>query len=444
MCRPGSHRTDKSAYGNQFQVTPQKGTRIRGKTHIIVFRLTDQMAWSGGFFLFNMAAAFTFAVSSYAAVTVAASIGVIGAACVRAYALDGLLVAGAKAHVGLNESFSGRIVWVSSVVGGAVAGALSLLWIWLSTHEAPSWSLIVLSMTVVLADAPHYLLIMKRAYSRALRAGMLYLLGGAIAILFAKQFGPMAVMLTWVMSTLACTLAGWLSTGKSATLRLEFAYRHISRRMGAEALYSALGSQLGIFLIYLTSDASVTTGIRLAYLLVFAPAFMLIQGLTPIYLVRMSDLYRRASNKGTRLASYWIIGSCILLGVAGACGFFAASLPLFDKTNLSATIPYLIPVGLSIMGGISFDAALLGWRFRVSPKFPHRARLATVGVDLATQVTGVLVAGPQGLVVALICTALLKATLAMFMILKLRHKPVHSSSPVDSATREESGVVKGI
>jgi hypothetical protein len=96
------------------------------------------MAWSGGFFLFNMAAAFTFSVSNYAAVTVACAFGLIAVACVRAYALDGLLVAGATARVSLHDSFSRRVVWVSSVVGGTIASAFSVLWIWLSTGEAPN------------------------------------------------------------------------------------------------------------------------------------------------------------------------------------------------------------------------------------------------------------------------------------------------------------------
>jgi hypothetical protein len=147
---------------------------------------------------------------------------------------------------------------------------------------------------------------MKRAYSRALRTGNLYLLGGLFAIFFGKYLGSMAVMMMWVASTSICTLTGWLLRGNSATRGLEFPYRHVSRRMGAEALYSALGGQLGIFLIYLTSDPSATTGIRLAYSLVFAPAFMIIQGLTPLYLLRMSDLYRQASNEGIRLTVYWI------------------------------------------------------------------------------------------------------------------------------------------
>lgn len=424
-------------------MTSQRRLRLRNNTPAILFRLTDQMAWSGGFFLFNMAAAFAFTVSSYAAVTIASAIGLIAAACVRAYALDGLLVAGAKAHVSLNESFSRRVVWVASVVGAALAGALSLLWIWLSTHATPSLSLMVLSMTIVVADAPHYLLIMKRAYSRALRTGSLYFLGGIIAVLLSKHVNSIAVILMWITSTLVCALTGWMLIGESATTALGFAYRHVSRRIGAEALYSALGAQVGVFLVYLTSDPSVTTGIRLAYLLVFAPAFMLIQGLTPIYLVRMSDLYRRASNKGIRLAVYWISGSCLLLAVAGALGLVAAGLPMFDKTNLTASVPYLVPVGLSIMGSVCFDAALLGWRFRISPKFPHRARLATVTIDVAAQVTGVLLAGPQGLVVALICTAVAKVALAIYMILKLRNRSLPSTSPLNSPTPEESRVAKG-
>jgi hypothetical protein len=434
--RPDSTHQIGILVAHQGRVLARKNTRA------VVYRLTDQMAWSAGFFLFNMAVAFTSSVSSYAAVTVACAFGLIAAACVRAYALDGLLVAGATARVNLHDSFSRRVVWISSVVCGAIASAFSVLWIWLSTGETPNWSLIVLPMAIVAADAPHYLLTMKRAYNRALRTGSLYLLGGLFAIFFGKYLGLMAVMMMWVASTSICTLTGWLLAGNSVTRRLEFPYRHVSRRMGAEALYSALGGQLGIFLIYLTSDPSATAGIRLAYSLVFAPAFMIIQGLTPLYLLRMSDLYRQASIKGIQLTVYWISASCLLLAFAGICGFVAVVLP-FSPTTLTSSVPYLVPVGLSIMGSICFDAALLGWRFRVNPKFPHRARLGTVAIDLAAQATGILVAGPQGLVVALISMAALKAIFGTFLILKLRSRPPDSASPVHSPTREESGVANG-
>ena len=417
------------AAGTMVLMRSVRRSRAMQRMRPISFRLTDQFTWSGGYFLFNMSAAFAFPMSVYAAVTVSSTMGLIAAMCVRSYALDGRLVAGTRAGVALNEMFSAKVAWVSSVVGGSSAGILTSLWIWLSTNETPSWTLPVLSITIVLADAPHYLLTMKRAYNRALIVGSLYLLGGMLAIVMGRYFASAAVMLIWMTSTLVCTFVGWMLVGQSTRQKLVFPYRHISRRMGAESLYSALGGQLGIFLIYLTSDPSATTGIRLAYSLVFAPAFMLIQGLTPLYLMRMSDLYRRPSEEGVRLSIYWISGACSLLAIAGASGFAAAHFELFGNTKLEASVPYLVPVGLSIMGAIVFDAALLNWRFRVSPTFPHRARLGTVGVDLAVQVTGVLVAGPLGLVVALISTAALKVAFASFIILKLRNR---TASPLSS------------
>jgi len=397
--------------------------RVRENLRPISIRLTDQAAWSGGFFLFNMAAAFTFSVSMYAAVTVASSIGLIVAACVRAYALDGPLVAGAKIRVSLDDSFSGKVVLTSSVAGGIVAGVVSALWISLSRGQTPYWALVVLSMAIVVADTPHYFLTMRRAYSRALRTGSLYLAGGLLTVVFARHLDSMVVVLLWIMSTLVCTLSGWLLAAQPTKRDLMFSYRHVSRRMTAEALYSALGSQLGILLIYLTNDPSVTAGVRLAYSLVFAPVFMLIQGLTPLYLVKMSNLYRQASSQGIRLSIYWVSSAWILIFMAGIGGFAAARFPLFHNASFRASIPYLIPVGLSMMGSIGFDSALLGWRFTVSPRLPHRVRLSTVAVELAAQVVGVLVAGPPGLVFALIFTALFKTAIATIIVLRTRDRP---------------------
>ncbi|MBF4605191.1 hypothetical protein [Curtobacterium sp. VKM Ac-2884] len=386
--------------------------RIRAlPQHPVVLRLIDQGSWSAAFFLFTITASASLGTRSFAALTVVTAIGVIAAACARSFAMDGRIVAGSRAGLPVDQVMSGRAVALTSVTFALIAAAASAIWI-ASGSTPASLAPTVLAGLIVLADGPHYLLTLQRRFRAAIVGALPYAAFAIVAVVLLLLGTDVPVLVLWMTAlTVACG-ASWL-----AVLR---AHPHSSpipgllgtaSRISAEALYSALGSQLGILIIYLVAVPSATTGIRLAYSVVFAPVFSLIQALTPLLLVHMSDLGQNAGTARSRAATRWVAAGLAGVVVSGLIGWAVAASGVAGA-NYSHTATFLVPVGAALAGNLVLDTALLVVRFGARPSVPHRIRLIVVSIDLATQLALTLTLGLDGLVIALVGMAVLKAIAA--------------------------------
>lgn len=383
----------------------------------VAIRLLDQGLWSAASFAFYLVTAMFLSVSEYASVTVCSSIGVIVAAAVRAYAVDGRVIAGARNGHSSGESLERKSLLMSGLAGALGASLLSFIWL-LAANSVIHWWLPVLAGAIVLADGPHYAYTMYGLFRRAAYVASVYAVLAGILFVLSYREVPLPLVLTWVIALGAVWIIGL--AGPIPWKSSPFATLGVSLRLSGEALYSALGSQLGILVIFITSPPDDTAGIRLAYSLVFAPIFMLIQGLQPLLLSRMAQLHTLGGASQLRLLWIWISfsgGGVVVSGIAGA----ALALSMWQGTNFGTVLPFLLPVGAAMLGSLLLDSVMLPMRFTVAPKVPHRIRLAMVSGEACVQITLALVWGTQGLVVALMIGFLAKVVLACVLALRIGH-----------------------
>jgi hypothetical protein len=384
----------------------------------IFYRLLDQGLWSGAFFAFNLVAASVLTARDFAALTVSTSIGVIVAACLRAYAVDGRVIAGARIGFSSSESLSRRSVFFSGMIGASLAG--SSAFIWLAAGGSPGvWWLPMLAGAVVLADCPHYAATMYGLFRRAALTALVYLVLAAVvlALNYLKISAPVGLL--WLVALAGVWAAGLLACRPIPWRGQEFSATGVTFRLSGEALYSALGGQLGVLIIFLTSPPDDTAGIRLAYSLVFAPVFMLIQGLSPLFLSKMAHLNLGGGAGQMKLLAVWSSVSAAGILASGGVGAIL-SRTVWLETNFAHVMPFLLPVGAAMLGSLLLDSALLLIRFRASPKIPHRVRLVVLTAEASTQMVLALTLGTTGLVTALMIGFLVKAAVASTIAVRFR------------------------
>lgn len=402
---------------------------VRGPAATIGLRLVDQALWSASFFAFNIVSASHLSTSDYASLTIATALGVIGAACARAYALDAPAVAGARLGLTVRDAAVRRrtLAAVSSVVA-AVAAGVTFLWLSLASDDAISW-LPLLAAVIVLADGPHYALTLVGAFVRALVPALVYVVVAAVTAGAAWGGLRLDVVAIWTAALLTTGLVGTaLRQHVGAARAIPYG---VSGRMAAESLYGALSSQAGILVLFFVSSPDDTAGVRLAYAVVFAPVFSVIQGMTPLLLRRMSALVAQDARhrERTTLALWLSVGTMGIIA-SGAVGAVIVSSGLTDET-FGTVLPFLVPVGASMLGTFVLDACLLQIRFRTHPRVPHRARLIVVTIDIVLQLGLTITLGAAGLIIALIVGAVVKTAGSAALVL-VHSKTAPSPEPVEA------------
>jgi hypothetical protein len=390
----------------------------RGRPTVLAQRLADQGMWSLAFFFFNLHAAATLTTGDFAALTVATSTGVIVAACVRAFAVDGRVIAGAKRGLSAGDSSSLSSIALASGTGAAVAMLAASGWILLGSRGSVGLIPIVAGL-IVLADTPHYGLTMQGRYTRALAPAVVYLLAAGTVALVALSARDASVLMVWSLGLAAAALVAWIASRGAPWRGATDLMTGIQVRLTAESFYAALGSQLGILILFLVSVPEDTAGVRLAYSIVFAPVFSLIQGLTPLLLTRMVEPETaRPSGKGRVLTLWLLAGTAgvVLSGLVGA----ALGLTVWQGTTFANVVPFLVPVGASMLGAFLLDAGLLQLRLRSHPRLPHRIRLSIVSADLLLQLAATLAFGTAGLTFALSAGFVIKALAAASIFMTAR------------------------
>ncbi|MFJ4221390.1 hypothetical protein [Curtobacterium luteum] len=377
----------------------------------VALRLVDQGAWSAAFFLLTITASHVLDVDDFASLTVVTSVGVVAAACARAFAMDGRIVAAARHGLGVEQALSSRVVLASSALFALLAVVASALWLLLGPVQT-GLPTTFLAALIVLADGPHFLLTMRRRFRTAIIGAAPYALVAAVAATSALVGAQVDVLAVWAIGLVLSSIASWAAVSRLPRRAVSVpAASGTSSRIAAEALYSALGSQLGILIVYLVASPAATAGIRLTYSVVYAPAFSIIQALTPLLLVRMSELDANGGRARGRLAARWVLGGLVGVAASGVAGWGAAATGLAGSAS-TLVLPFLVPIGAALLGNLVLDAALLVLRFRTHARTPHRVRLAVVTGDLAVQLVLTLWFGLVGLVTALVAMAVVKVVVA--------------------------------
>ncbi|MBF4589299.1 hypothetical protein [Curtobacterium sp. VKM Ac-1395] len=334
-------------------------------------------------------------------------------------------MAGARAGLRVDEALSSRSVALTSAAFAVLAVAASAAWLALGSG-GPDLFLAVLAALIVLADGPHYLLTLRKRFASAILGAVPYALASAVAVTLALLDPVKPVVVIWMIGLAIALALSWVAASRLPTADRDVpAVVGTSFRISAEALYSALGSQLGILIIYLIAVPAATAGIRLAYSVVFAPVFSIIQALTPLLLVKMSDLGSGASSRRARTATFWILGGLGGVLLSGVIGWVIATTGAAGETY-EHTAPFLVPVGAALAGNLVLDTALLLLRFNADSRVPHRIRLAVVAVDLVTQLALTLTLGLSGLVGALIAMAVVKFLVGV-VIFRAQARPLPST-----------------
>jgi hypothetical protein len=399
--------------------------RSRSKRAAVLFqRLADQGMWSLAFFLFNLHAASTLSTEEFAALTVATSTGVIVAACVRAFAIDGRVIAGAKLSLSAPASTSLATIAASSGAGAVVATASAFVWIHLGSDGGTGLIPVVAGL-IVLADTPHYGLTMQGRYVRALSPASVYLMTAFIVLIVALSSQDATVLLTWSLGLSAAALVAWIASRGAPWRGAIGLMVGVQTRLAAESLYAALASQLGILILFLVSAPADTAGIRLAYSIVFAPVFSLIQGLTPLLLTRMVEPEDGRTSTKRRVMRLWIVAGLTGVVMSGAIGA-GLGFSVWRGTTFENVLPFLVPVGASMVGAFLLDAGLLNLRLRSHPRTPHRIRLVLVSIDLLVQLIATLAFGTSGLIFALCAGFVIKGVATGWIFLNARRAvPTH-------------------
>lgn len=378
----------------------------------LVFRLTDQVSWSAGFFSFNLAATLVLATAEYALLALATSIVFMGVAVARSWSLGARIVVATKVSLKVTQAISLKSMAGSSLlVGAIVAAAVGLS----GAGHLPLMVLqiVILAFGLVLADMPRQGLIYLSRYNQALFVSLAYA-GLSFVALACSFFLALTPIWLWMVSGYLCALLGWFFQWRlppaTAALPKRMALSH-AWRLTAESVYTSVASQLGLLLLYWFTDPNATAGYRLSYALIYAPAFMLLQGIAPLLAVQLAN---EISSLGRAKLRTWFLGPGLAIISALLCGLlgYAAGRSPFVPETISRVVPFLVPVGLALVGSQVLDFLLSGVRYFVTEHVMHRVRLFTVTIDVVVQALAISLGGVDGLLLSLVILAVIKLAAA--------------------------------
>ncbi|MDV7991219.1 hypothetical protein [Rhodococcus sp. IEGM 1374] len=385
----------------------------------VLVRTLDQGLWSLGFFAFNITAGVSLTVSEFASLSVGAALGFIAVATSRAWGIYAPIVDAARMGVRPEDSIDRWSSWRGTIAFATAAGGASFVWIGRSGEWGYAAAVAALAATMVISDLPRQVLIIRGGYARAALLAGLYAVGGSLAAAaIALGIDNTALIPIWFCTLMIVLATGLVFCGTATSTVKSDSHFAIAWRITAEAVYLGFGGQIAVLLLYMIQDDTATAGIRFAYSLAFAPAFVIIQSVQPLIFKQLATLSAQGTRAVLAVSVRWNIAVALGLGGCGLVGYAALS-TVFSDTGPATALPYVLPVGLAILSAQTFEVALMATRFFVSPAFTHRARLASVLVDVGSQSVGVFVGGAAGLVWTLIVLSGMRIALSVAMLLVL-------------------------
>lgn len=375
----------------------------------VVHRLLDQVAWSGAFFSFNLAASVVLPASHFALLAVTTSAVFMAIAVARAWAISSRIVVSTKFRLSVPAAISRKTVARTSLL---MAGVVAI-GVWAASTTTASITItlqmVFLAIALIVADLPRQSLIFRSRHRASLSVSLIYMFLGLLALLAAMtaRWNPVWI---WTVAGLICCSVAWsyqrYAGGGGSSLPAKETRSH-AWRIAAESLYTSIASQLALLLLFWFTVPEVTAGYRLSYALVFAPAFMLLQGIAPLLTVKFAE---EISRTGMAQRKFWLIGPALTLLSATLCGIagWGAILVLPVPDVFRTMLPFLLPVGISLVGAQILEFLLIGLRYFASEHAMHRVRIIVVTLDILAQAFGIWFNGVDGLIVALVATAAIK------------------------------------
>ncbi|MBJ7289750.1 hypothetical protein [Williamsia sp.] len=397
---------------------------------VVLIRVADQGAWSGGFFLLNAVAGFTMRPEEYAALSVSTALAFVAVAAMRSWGVYSLLVWAGRERVDPTSAVDARSGWFAAVVIGVIAAVTSGLWVGQQVVGGFVFLCAGVAAAIVVSDLPRQLLVARGIHTRTFALSGVYLVGAAVvaATVATGSAGSGVIVPAWIVILALVAAVGLVVDRPRARGRFDRRERmRVGWRLTAESLYLAAGSQVGLLLLFTLHDPVATSGFRFAYSLIFAPAFVVIQGLQPVMLRQVASRAAPGPSAAARLAARWSLSQGVLLIVVGAVAGTVLLLAV-DAPGPRAALPFIIPLGLSIISAQTFESVFLAYRFFVDPRVVHRARLLTVLLDVASQAVGVAVWGPTGLAVALVVFATVRLSVSGIGLATLRRRPTDADA----------------
>lgn len=363
-------------------------------------RVLDQVAWSAGLFLFNAAALNSVDLSTYSAIAVATATAFIAVAVARSYSTSAGIVIATRSGIPSTMSVDRRRTALTSAVIG-LAAALALL-VWMIIEGVPQAAVLsLLVFSIVFADAPRQCLIVAGSYVAVSLSSALYALAGA-AVLVSSFVGSPPVIGFWSSTLLLLCVGTWALVLGTVHRSWKYPRSRVATRtafsLGLEAAYFGIAGQIGLialFAIELTDD---TAALRVAYALVFSPAFSLVQGLLPLITRELSaKSVSGQTDQARRLVFGWIL--FVLVAAIASALVARLWLPLISGSPpIEDLLPFLLPVGLSLVAGQTLEVAVLFLRLVSDGRGVHLQRTVVASLDIALQVLGVFLFGVPGLI----------------------------------------------
>lgn len=376
-------------------------------------RLTDQIAWSAAFFSFNLAATLVLPTADFALLAVTTSIVFMAIAVARAWAISSRIVVATKLRMAVRDAISGRsMLWTSILMGLVLAVGVCV--VSGGSSGLLIAQMVLLSFGLIAADMPRQGLIFSAMHSASLMVSLTYVGFGVVTLGLSAGF-HVDPLWPWIATSYACAVVGWMYQHKfsrgNPKLPVKAARSH-AWRMSAESLYTSIASQLGLLMLFWLTDPQATTGYRLSYSLVFAPAFMLLQGISPLLTIQMAG---QISRNGAASLKTWFAGPLLALSAATLCGLagWIAVEYLPVPAIFGSVVPFLIPVGLALAGAQVLEFFLMGIRYFASEHVMHRVRIVAVTVDVVAQAGGIWLGGVEGLITALVFVAAVKLVIGV-------------------------------
>ncbi|WP_179273437.1 MULTISPECIES: hypothetical protein [unclassified Rhodococcus (in: high G+C Gram-positive bacteria)] len=385
----------------------------------VLIRTLDQGLWSLGFFVFNVTAGVSLTVGEFASLSVGAALGFIAVGTSRAWGIYAPIVDAARLGVRPENSIDRSSSWRGTIAFATVVAVAALLWIGRGGEWGYAGAVAALPGAMVICDLPRQVLIIRGRYSRAAWLAAIYAAGAFVcAGTLALGVDSAALLPMWLCTLLIVLTIGIAFCGNATSTIKSESHFSIAWRITAEAVYLGIGSQIATLLLYLIQDDTATAGIRFAYSLVFAPAFVIIQSIQPLIFKQFATLSVQGTRAVLPVSVRWNIAVALGLGACGLVGYTALS-TVFSDIGPATALPYVVPVGLAILSAQTFEVALMATRFFVSPVFTHRARLISVLVDVGSQSIAVFIGGAMGLVWTLIVLSALRIAVSVAMLVVL-------------------------
>ncbi|RRQ29216.1 hypothetical protein DK926_04865 [Rhodococcus sp. Eu-32] len=394
---------------------------LSGSTARVLVRMADQGLWSLAFFTFNVAASVVLSVQEYAALAVCTSVAFIAISIVRSGSISSRLIAGSRV-LSPEETLSARSVFIWSCAATFATVAASVVWLLIGTVPAVMLSVLAVGALLVILDGPHQLLVYGSRYGSAAALSVAYFVFGAIGLGLSHRFSTLELIGYWCIACLVVCAAGWRLAGITVPWRgMRIDSTKFAWRLSAEALYSGVASQLTILVLFLLDDSEAAAGFRLGYALVFAPAFMIVQGLMPLFLKSLARV--RDSAAFAEKTVRWLF---LLYGLIGACAVAAPAVSsLFPGyTALHLATGYLVPVGLSVLASQVLEGVTAPARFVMEPSGLHNLRLFVVSGEIFCQLIGVTAFGIQGLIVSVISVAAVKLGISAALVIHVSRSSI--------------------